>query len=311
MSAAYLNQKAMQTAIGAIAAQEIIAGLQAAIIDASIEILLEIQPATVRAVCYQLFIRGLIPEMTKQQTDKVSRLLVRAREAGTLPWHWIVDETREAEVTASWKSPMEVLQAAMDQYRKDYWSEQPNHIEIWSEKGTVRGTLAPVLRKYGVTLRVMHGFSSATTANDIAGRSLESDKPCIALYVGDWDPSGMYMSQVDLPDRVSRYGGKWMIERIAITRTDGRDLPHFDAETKSKDPRHNWFTEHFGSRCWELDAMSPAVLRDRVEHQIRLLLDRDAWQHSLEIEAAERESFTEVQSAIASVLTPGAVEGAR
>ena len=29
MSAAYLNQKAMQTAIGAIAAQEIIAGLQA------------------------------------------------------------------------------------------------------------------------------------------------------------------------------------------------------------------------------------------------------------------------------------------
>jgi hypothetical protein len=41
----------------------------------------------------------------------------------------------------------------------------------------------------------MHGFTSATSVNDVAmgggdGRSL------IVLYVGDFDPSGMYMSQL-------------------------------------------------------------------------------------------------------------------
>ena len=43
---------------------------------------------------------------------------------------------------------------------------QPLAIEVWSEKGTVRGTLQPVLREFGVTFRVMHGYSSATTLHE-------------------------------------------------------------------------------------------------------------------------------------------------
>jgi hypothetical protein len=46
-------------------------------------------------------------------------------------------------------------------YRRDRWAQQPRRLEVWSEKGTVRGMLAPVLDKYGVTFRVMHGYSSA------------------------------------------------------------------------------------------------------------------------------------------------------
>ena len=37
--------------------------------------------------------------------------------------------------------------------------------EVWSEKGTVRGVLAPTLDKYGVGFRPVHGFSSATTVD--------------------------------------------------------------------------------------------------------------------------------------------------
>src|SRR5690606_34476511 len=43
------------------------------LIAACREILDEIQPATVRAVCYRLFTAGLIPDMGKASTDKVSR----------------------------------------------------------------------------------------------------------------------------------------------------------------------------------------------------------------------------------------------
>ncbi len=155
------------------------------IITAALVILEEIQPATVRAVCYRLFVQKLIPDMSKASTDKVSKLLVRVRENGLLNWDWIVDEGRAAERIASWDDPEEIITAVVDQYRKDYWAMQPRRVEVWSEKGTVRGTLAPVLKKYGVTFRVMHGYGSATSIHNIATESASSEKPLVALYVGD------------------------------------------------------------------------------------------------------------------------------
>jgi hypothetical protein len=33
----------------------------------------------------------------------------------------------------------------------------------------------------------------------------DEGKDFVALYVGDWDPSGLHMSEVDLPERLQRY----------------------------------------------------------------------------------------------------------
>ena len=262
--------------------------------DAAVRILSEIQPATVRAVCYRLFIEKLIPSMAKGNTDKVSRQLVWARENGHLPWGWLVDETREAERISTWDSPEEIIDAAVRGYRKDYWSMQPRWVEVWSEKGTIRGTLAPVLKKYGVTFRVMHGYGSATSIYSIAKETTESDKPLTVLYIGDWDPSGLQMSEVDLPDRLKRYGGEADIVRVALAADDvahDTTLPYFEATDKAKDPRYRWFRERYGSRCWEVDALSPVILRKRVEREIVGLLDMDAWDHAVTIERAETESM--------------------
>ena len=46
------------------------------LIKVSYEILEQIQPASVRSVCYQLFNCGIISGMTTGETQKVSRLLV-------------------------------------------------------------------------------------------------------------------------------------------------------------------------------------------------------------------------------------------
>jgi hypothetical protein len=73
-----------------------------AIREAIKEILTEIQPATVRAVCYRLFVRKLIPEMSRLQTDRVGRQLVSLREESIIPWGWVVDETRAVERVACW-----------------------------------------------------------------------------------------------------------------------------------------------------------------------------------------------------------------
>jgi hypothetical protein len=133
---------------------------------------------------------------------------------------------------------------------------------VVSEKGTVRGTLLPVLNELRPNFLVAHGFTSATSAHDLAEVSLDHNLPTKIIYVVDFDPSGLHMSEVDLLKRLERYGGDVQITRVGITVEDVcSDLPEFQAREKVKDPRHRWFTANHGQRCVELDAMPPPELR--------------------------------------------------
>jgi hypothetical protein len=265
------------------------------LIAAAHAILEVIQPASVRAVCYQLFTRGLIDSMAKSETNRVSTQLTWARETGRIPWSWVVDETREAERVSAWENPAAYVETVKRAYRRDRWADQPAWIEVWSEKGTIRGTLAPVLDEYGVTFRVMHGYTSATTAYQVAEESRSGDRVLTVFYLGDWDPSGLHMSEVDLPARLERYDGQVVLHRLALDADDlFGDLPSFPAETKARDPRYRWYCHNFGTHCWELDALSPVVLRQRVEHAIRNRLDLAAWHRADVVEQAERESLTTI-----------------
>jgi hypothetical protein len=248
------------------------------------------QPITGRGVGYKLFTARLIPSMARSEMQRVYRLLKEARERWDIPWGWIVDETRELERTSTWDNPAEYARCVAQSYRRDFWNQQAVRCEVWSEKGTVRGVLQPVLDKYAVGFRVLHGFSSATSVHDVAedydGRDL------IALYVGDFDPSGLFMSEVDLPKRLAEYGGDHVtLKRIALTRDQVRGLPSFPATDKKKDPRFNWFHSNHGNRCWELDAMDPNDLRDCVERAIKELIEPVAWKRCETVNQAELESL--------------------
>lgn len=267
------------------------------LIDAARRILQEIQPCSIRAVCYRLFIQKMIPDMSKKNTGAVGTQLVFAREAGLIPWEWIVDETRAAETVASWDNPAQIISSAVAQYRKDYWVMQPRRVEVWSEKGTIRGTVAPILKKYGVTFRVLHGYGSATAIHGIAQETQASEKPMIVYYIGDHDPSGRHMSEVDLPERLARYGGSASIVRLALDDTDvaaDSALPWFPVGDKINDSRYQWFTERFGQRCWEVDALPPPTLRARLDLAVTAVLDLAAWQHAVRIEKAETDSMKNI-----------------
>ena len=114
------------------------------LVDAVRAILADIEPASVRAVCYRLFVAELIGSMERRETARVSRILVDARKRGEIPWHWIVDETRRAERQGTWADPTSFADLAQRTFRRDRWMYQPVRVEVWSEKGTVRGTLALV-----------------------------------------------------------------------------------------------------------------------------------------------------------------------
>src|SRR5262249_14274132 len=117
------------------------------------------------------------------------------------------------------------------------------------------------------------------------------------LYVGDHDPSGRHMSDVDLPERIDRYWGKVELRRVALLpEVHCAYLPWFSVEEKRTDPRYKWFVRNFGHRCWELDAMNPNTLRAIVEEHIRGVIDLDRWNHHAHIEQVEFQSldaFTE------------------
>ena len=265
------------------------------LIEAMYEIADECQPITGRGVGYKLFTMGLIDSMSTKDMKKVYRLLKEAREEGDIPWEWIVDETRELERVSTWDNPAEYAKCVARSYRRDFWNQQPFRVEVWSEKGTIRGVLKPVLDHYAVGFRVMHGFTSATCVNDVAedddGRTL------IALYVGDYDPSGMYMSEKDLPERLSRYDGDHVrVIRIALIEGLTTGLPSFPVTDKKDDPRRPWFVANYGDRCWEIDAMDPRILRVCVEQAIKTVIEPVAWARCETVNKAELESLQTILS---------------
>jgi hypothetical protein len=251
------------------------------------------QPITGRGVGYKLFTQRLLSSMKRPEMARVYRLLLIARERGSIPWEWIVDENRALERMPTWADPDHFAECAVRSYRLDFWDQQPVRVEVWSEKGTVRGVLQPVLDRYAVGFRVMHGFSSGTVIHDISedydGRWL------IVLYVGDFDPSGMFMSEVDLPNRLTEYGADHIaLRRIALTRAQVTGLPSFPAADKWKDPRYKWFVANHGHQCWELDAMDPNDLRDCVEQEVKKLIEPVAWERCEVVNRAEQASLRTV-----------------
>jgi hypothetical protein len=285
------------------------------LVEAMYKILEEIQPCSVRAVAYQLFNRKLIDSMSVRNAQLVSRLLTRAREEGEIPWEWVVDQTRQQQCVSTWSNPQAFAETVQSAYRRNKWEAQPTHIELWSEKATVEGTLAPVLKEYEVPFQVLHGWSSATPIFDATNQNFNRKQDTLILYVGDWDPSGMYMSEEDLPRRLARYSSKvpsdkkitshdverilgevrLSVRRIALNHLDTQRLGSkvaFPAATKKRDPRYGWFIGNYGQSCWELDAMSPNDLRERVETAIQAELDIDLWDRYVAVERVEREAIT-------------------
>ena len=247
----------------------------------------ETHPITGRGIGYKLFAARLIGGMNEMNV--VYRALKIAREESTIPWEWVIDETRELELISTWRNPSQCADGFF--YRRDLWQTQPHTVEVWSEKGTVRGVLWPVLSRLGVGFRVMHGFSSATSVWDVSNQG-NDDRPLVALYIGDWDPSGLCMSEHDLPQRIKEYDGDHItLRRIALTAEQTAPLPSFSVESKTRDPRYKWFKRTYGDQCWELDAMDPRQLRSIVETEINALVDRTLWDQQEAHQEREKKSI--------------------
>jgi hypothetical protein len=149
---------------------------------------------------------------------------------------------------------------------------------------------------YQLIPRQSERFASATRARAIAEDN--DGRPVIALYIGDRDPSGMYMSEVDWPNRMEKYGGSHVeFRRIALLPDQVGGLPSFPASDKVKDNSYEWFVENYGELCWELDAMDPNNLRAIVENEVVKLIDPKKWKRCETLDRKEKRELQTVWAA--------------
>jgi hypothetical protein len=244
-------------------------------------------------------VRGLINKDEVEYQRTAVRLLGEMREAGTIPFAWVADNTRWQRKPTSFTGIEACLNATAKHYRRDLWAAMPVYVEIRLEKDALAGVLLDETEPYDVPLMVAKGYASKSFQHAAAMAIQAKGKPAFIYHVGDLDPSGVDAAR-DLEAKLRRYAPESEIhfERPAVTReqVEQWDLP--TRPTKQTDTR----AKKFGSNTSvELDAIPAAKLR----HLVRECIERHIDKHQLSIlriaEESERELFTKWAATYAGV----------
>jgi hypothetical protein len=259
------------------------------------------QPATLRQLFYKLVSTGAIAN-SHREYKRLGRLMTRLREGGVVPRRWLVDHVRATIKPSSWTGLGDFGEMIRRTYRRDFWGSMPCVVEVVVEKDAVAATVQPITHEFDVALRVCRGYSSVSFAGEIADEWTAHDKPVIAFYCGDHDPSGLDIER-DLIERLERYSGRQCVrsgepDRRSFLWTRLGVLPgDFDAfglirlNVKRSDRRAAAFlAEHSGS-CAEVDALPPTELRRRVRDAILARIEPQRWASLQAVERIERASL--------------------
>ena len=244
---------------------------------------------SVRQLYYQLVTRGVIAK-TEQAYKRVCDASAQMRLDGSLDYRKVVDGHRSRRVVYAHSGLGHALENAQAMYRRNYWLDQPEQIEIWCEKDALSGVIQPVCDRYGVTYVATRGFPSITLRYESAQALKHGGKPATIFYFGDHDASGQRIS-ANLEAELRHHGADVTVERIALNpvQVNAYRLP--TRPGKPSDSRHAAFAARFGDASVELDALPPDVLTDLVEDAILSRIDRDAWDAAEAVEELERRTF--------------------
>ncbi|MCX5672878.1 MAG: hypothetical protein NTU94_16300 [Planctomycetota bacterium] len=117
------------------------------------------------------------------------------------------------------------------------------------------------------------------------------------IYLGDHDPSGEDMLR-SLRERLARLGSHPTIERVAILREDIERYNLAPDFAKKWDTRAKAFIEAHGDEAVELDALPPAVLRQRLTEAVEARMDLGAL---AAVQRAEKADLRRLDRALAAV----------
>jgi hypothetical protein len=147
---------------------------------------------------YELEQRGVIPKnydgvnpktgqkWARTPLQDVSDALMRLRECGLIPWHWIEDETR---TLSNWRyadNVAEYLKNTISSARIDLWQGEEPPL-ILCEARTTMGVSRDLAYQYLVPITATNGQCGGFTVTDIVPRLRRKRR---VLYVGDHELRG-------------------------------------------------------------------------------------------------------------------------
>jgi hypothetical protein len=219
-------------------------------------------PMTVRQVFYQATVHAIV-EKSETGYDKVQNDLVNMRQAGTLPYGWLADNTRRQRKPQTFGSIEAALRSTAEFYRKALWSDVDAYVEMWLEKDSLSGVIFPVTAAYDVPLTVTRGYASLSFLHTAAEFIDQLEVPSYLYHLGDFDPSGVNAGEkIEQSLRKMAPRAENHFERLAVTPQQIRAWNLPSRPTKTTDSRA---TKGFGDISVELDAIPPSDLRRIVE----------------------------------------------
>jgi hypothetical protein len=256
------------------------------------QIVEDLGPLTVRGAFYRAVSAGLFPGTDLKHYGAAQRIILKLRRCDCVSYGKIVDSTRRRLRPSSWNGISDFMETVASAYRRDFWTRQETHVEVFVEKDAMSGVLEPVTRELNVNLNVTRGFCSETMVMEIAQCWNMITKPIQVYYLGDHDPAGLDIER-DLCKKLGAMcdrGFNW--DRLAVTAQDFFDTDVIGFPVKKNAAKIKWepYVNQFGDRCVEADAINPGDIRDRLKAAIESHIDLAEWERLRQIEELERQS---------------------
>lgn len=275
------------------------------IVKAVNEILAEYyMPLTLRQIYYRLVSKLLIPN-TVTAYKTLSKLMVKAREKGEVDESKIEDRSRQVLGIGDWgyedfdtflNERIQRLKDSWQYWTRKLWKNQPYNVLIALEKDALSRLFTDVADRYRINVYPTRGYGSYTYVKNMATK-MNSEKPTIVLYFGDYDPSGRDIER-DLTERLNAYGAtNFKVTRVALTKEQivqfnlpPRPEDVATLEKLKRDPRTKTYGMDYAA---ELDAIEPSTLQTIIQKAIESTIDNEKWNQTIETIQKERQQLKE------------------
>jgi hypothetical protein len=252
---------------------------------------------TIRQLHYRLVSIGMTND--DNHYKRVVKAMTEGRWKGIIDMDAFIDRERSLygrtrsvskDVDDEIENAKSQIEAWMESYHLERWSNQEYYIEVWIEKKALQGVFEHPCDLNGVGLFPCKGYPSITALYEASNRfqdAIANDKKIIILYFGDYDPSGEDIPR-SVHENIGRLDCDIEIKRIALhpEQISAMGLP--GVPPKQTDSRtRNWD----GASVVELDAVEPKTLEEMCESAIREYFDSDKHEELMERERTERAKY--------------------
>jgi hypothetical protein len=218
-------------------------------------------PPSLRRLHYLLVSDPHARELGYVNTENCYKTLsdrtARARDAGTFPS--LIDQTRAIRMADGWKSLPDALEWLLQTYTLDRSLYLDRPVVLIAEKSGILPLLTS--RYWWLPVTATRGHASVSHSNAIA--SLGGGGSLVALYVGDFDPTGLDIDRA-LAERLP--GG---LVRVALNAEQVEEYGLPPAPAKKSDSRSAAMAVAHGAAMQvELDALPSDALFDMIDRAL-------------------------------------------